>query len=95
MCELWQHVTKLAPANLMLKLICSNFDAVSGKEQFGTVLRDGEVVERVSHTTRALAERSKVLGQQGWTGLKGIYANVASRVETVAKENGYDINLGN
>lgn len=32
--------------------------------------------------------------QVGWTGLKSLYANVASTVESVAKDSGYNISLG-
>lgn len=68
--------------------------ACSGTENLNAAMKDGEVVDKVSNTTRALAEKGKVLGQQGWTGLKGLYATVASRVETVAKDSGYNIDLG-
>jgi hypothetical protein len=35
-----------------------------------------------------------VVLQVGWVGLKSLYANVASTVESVAKEQGYRIDLG-
>ncbi|GMH33147.1 hypothetical protein BSKO_00981 [Bryopsis sp. KO-2023] len=66
----------------------------TGGEQLNSVLKDGEVVEKVQQSTRVIAEKGKVLGQQGWSGLKGLYASVASRVENVAKDNGYNIDLG-
>jgi hypothetical protein len=43
---------------------------------------------------RCSADASVVLLQVGWVGLKSLYANVASTVESVAKDSGYKIDLG-
>lgn len=51
-------------------------------------------MDKVQTNVRVVADKSKELGKQGWTGLKSLYATVASKVETVARDNGYNIDLG-
>jgi hypothetical protein len=53
--------------------------------QVGAVLQD---------TTKVVSEKGIALAQTGWTGLKSLYATVASTVETAAKDSGYNLNLG-
>ncbi len=55
-----------------------------------TQLRDA----RVHETAAAVAERGKDLGAKGWSFIKGVYGTVASQVETVAKDSGYKLDLG-
>ena len=50
---------------------------------------------RVHETATAVAERGKDLGDKGWSFIKGVYGTVATQVESVAKENGYKLDLGN
>lgn len=53
-------------------------------------LREAHVAEHV--------EKGKELGKEytakSWNFMKGVYANVASQVESVARENGYKVDLG-
>ena len=53
-------------------------------------MRDAKVHE----TAAAVAERGKDLGAKGWSFIKGVYGTVASQVETVAKDSGYKLDLG-
>ena len=53
-------------------------------------LRDAKVHE----TATAVAERGKDLGAKGWSFIKGVYGTVATQVETVAKDSGYKLDLG-
>lgn len=39
-------------------------------------------------------EKSKEYGTKGWGFLRGVYANVANQVESVASEHGYRVDLG-
>lgn len=43
-------------------------------------------------------EKGKEIGKEytakSWNFMKGVYANVASQVETVARDNGYKVDLG-
>lgn len=43
-------------------------------------------------------EKGKEIGKEytakSWNFMKGMYANVASQVETVARDNGYKVDLG-
>lgn len=41
-----------------------------------------------------MAEKSKEFGTKGWSFLKAGYANMASHVEHMARENGYNVDLG-
>lgn len=66
----------------------------SGTETLNSTLRDEKVGERVQQQCKAVAERSKELGRKGWVGVRAVYATVASHVETIAKDNGYNVNLG-
>ena len=49
---------------------------------------------RVHETATAVAERGKDLGAKGWSFIKGVYGTVATQVESVAKDNGYKLDLG-
>lgn len=66
----------------------------SGTENISTAFKDTEVADKVQTNSKALVERSKGLGKQGWSGLRSMYATVAAKVETVARDNGYSIDLG-
>lgn len=86
----WNNLSQMAGA----AAVQAGASIRTGTEHFNAALKDGDVVEKMSHTTKTLAEKGKVLGHQGWTGLKGLYASVASKVEATAKDNGYSIDLG-
>lgn len=53
-------------------------------------LKDAHVAEHVERGT----QQAKEYTAKGWNFMKGVYANVASQVENVAKDNGYKVNLG-
>ena len=40
-------------------------------------------------------QQAKEITAKSWNFMKGVYANVASQVETVARDNGYKVDLGN
>jgi hypothetical protein len=67
------------------------------KSGVGTVsqtLQEKQVGVALTEGTKVVSEKGMALAQTGWTGLKSIYATVASTVETAAKESGYNLNLG-
>jgi len=66
----------------------------TGAENLSSALKDTEMTDRVQTNAKVFAEKSKELGKQGWSGLRSMYASVASKVETVARDNGYSIDLG-
>ena len=49
---------------------------------------------RVGEHLAVASERGKEYGVKGWGLLKSAYANVASQVENVARDNGYRVDLG-
>lgn len=49
---------------------------------------------RVGETAAVVAEKGKEYGAKGWTFLKGVYGTVATQVESVARDNGYKLDLG-
>lgn len=57
-------------------------------------LRDPELHANLQHQAHAVAEKSKEFGTKGWSFLKAGYANMASHVEHMARENGYNVDLG-
>eukprot|EP01024_Parvocaulis_polyphysoides_P012550 TRINITY_DN14560_c0_g1_i4.p1 TRINITY_DN14560_c0_g1~~TRINITY_DN14560_c0_g1_i4.p1 ORF type:complete len:302 (-),score=41.89 TRINITY_DN14560_c0_g1_i4:362-1267(-) len=66
----------------------------TGASSISNVVKDKQLQEKLGSGAKAVAERSKELGSQGWSGLKNIYANVAGKVETLARDQGYNVNLG-
>lgn len=74
-----------------LTVIC---DVPRGTSTLSSALKDEQVGEKVQQGYKAAAEKSKELGRKGWTGLKSLYATVASQVESAAKDSGYKIDLG-
>lgn len=50
--------------------------------------------EQVAQTASVVAEKGKEYGSKGWGLMRGLYANVASQVESVASEHGYKVDLG-
>jgi len=60
-----------------------------GKEHVSALLAEQQVTERARH----VKEKSAALASAGWSGLQRLYANVASTVETKAKDSGYSIDL--
>lgn len=66
----------------------------SGTESLTSVMRDGEVAGKMQTNAKVLADRGKELSKQGWSGIRSLYASVASKVETAARENGYNLDLG-
>jgi ADP-ribosylation factor GTPase-activating protein 1 len=61
-----------------------------GTAQVSSLLAEKQVAE----TAKQVAEKSKDIASAGWLGLQKLYANVASTVESAAKESGYKIDLG-
>jgi ADP-ribosylation factor GTPase-activating protein 1 len=61
-----------------------------GKDHVSTLLAEKHVTETAKH----LQEKGSAIASAGWMGLQKLYANVASTVETAAKESGYKIDLG-
>lgn len=62
----------------------------SGTHGINQLLQEKQVAQTLNQTKAVVAEKAQV----GWVGLKSLYANVASTVESVAKESGYKIDLG-
>eukprot|EP01025_Chloroclados_australasicus_P025725 TRINITY_DN2565_c0_g1_i1.p1 TRINITY_DN2565_c0_g1~~TRINITY_DN2565_c0_g1_i1.p1 ORF type:complete len:422 (+),score=62.24 TRINITY_DN2565_c0_g1_i1:375-1640(+) len=62
----------------------------SSATTISSVIQDKQLQEKA----KAAAEKGREWGSQGWNSIKGMYASVASKVETVAKEQGYNVNLG-
>lgn len=61
-----------------------------GTAQASALLQEKQVAE----TAKQLQEKGAALASAGWSGLRSLYANVASTVESAAKESGYKIDLG-
>jgi ADP-ribosylation factor GTPase-activating protein 1 len=61
-----------------------------GTQGLNQLLAEKQVAATLQQTQKVVAEKAQV----GWLGLKGLYANVASSVETIAKDSGYAVNLG-
>lgn len=55
---------------------------------------ENQVGEKVSMQAKQLSETGMKLGKQGWGIMRSLYANVATQVETVAKQNGLNVDLG-
>jgi len=53
-------------------------------------LKEAHVAEHVEKGT----QQAKEYTAKSWNFMKGVYANVASQVETVARDNGYKVDLG-
>jgi len=53
-------------------------------------LKEAHVAEHVEKGT----QQAKEYTAKSWNFMKGVYANVASQVESVARENGYKVDLG-
>ncbi len=53
-------------------------------------MKEAHVAEHVEKGT----QQAKEYTAKSWNFMKGMYANVASQVETVARENGYKVDLG-
>lgn len=62
----------------------------TGTAGINQLLADKQVAATLQQTRTVVSEKAAV----GWTGLKSLYANVASTVESAAKESGYNITLG-
>jgi len=65
-----------------------------GTAQVSTLLVDKQVTEQAKQTAAQLQEKGTALASAGWTGLQRLYANVAATVESAAKDNGLQIDLG-
>lgn len=50
--------------------------------------------EQVQQGATVAMEKGKEYGTKSWGFLRGVYANVANQVETVASANGYNVDLG-
>jgi len=53
-------------------------------------LKEAHVAEHAEKGT----QQAKEYTAKSWNFMKGVYANVASQVESVARENGYKVDLG-
>eukprot|EP00882_Tetradesmus_deserticola_P004700 GHRQ01004954.1.p1 GENE.GHRQ01004954.1~~GHRQ01004954.1.p1 ORF type:complete len:417 (+),score=199.33 GHRQ01004954.1:225-1475(+) len=62
----------------------------SGTQNINQMLQEKQVGQTLQQTSKVVAEKAQV----GWMGLKSLYANVASTVESAAKDSGYNISLG-
>eukprot|EP00879_Flechtneria_rotunda_P023863 GHRR01025272.1.p1 GENE.GHRR01025272.1~~GHRR01025272.1.p1 ORF type:complete len:274 (+),score=127.25 GHRR01025272.1:346-1167(+) len=62
----------------------------AGTQNLNHLLQEKQVAQTLQQTSKVMAEKAQV----GWLGLKSLYANVASTVESAAKESGYNISLG-
>lgn len=62
----------------------------SGTQNINQLLQEKQVGQTLQQTSKVVAEKAQV----GWMGLKSLYANVASTVESAAKDSGYNISLG-
>ena len=49
---------------------------------------------RVAEQLAVASEKGKEMGAKGWGFLKSAYAVAASQVETLARDNGYKVDLG-
>ena len=82
----WDNLTQLAG---------SAAQQASAAVKTGTETLSQAIKEReVQSNARALADKGKELGRHGWSGLRSIYASVASKVETAARDSGYTLDLG-
>lgn len=50
--------------------------------------------EQLQQSAAVAMEKSKEYGTKSWGFLRGVYANVANQVESVASEHGYKVDLG-
>eukprot|EP01024_Parvocaulis_polyphysoides_P047792 TRINITY_DN4531_c0_g3_i4.p1 TRINITY_DN4531_c0_g3~~TRINITY_DN4531_c0_g3_i4.p1 ORF type:complete len:406 (-),score=59.82 TRINITY_DN4531_c0_g3_i4:414-1631(-) len=66
----------------------------TGASTISGVVQDKQLQEKLGNSAKVVAERGRELGTQGWSSIKNMYANVASKVETMAKDQGYNVNLG-
>jgi len=57
-------------------------------------LHDKQVGEVVTQNAKVVSEKAAEVAKTGWTGLKSLYATVASSVEQAAKQHGYNVDLG-
>ena len=57
-------------------------------------LRDPELHAHLQQQAAAAAVKGKEYGAKGWNLLKAGYASMASHVEHVARDNGYNVDLG-
>ncbi|KAJ9510947.1 hypothetical protein QJQ45_027826, partial [Haematococcus lacustris] len=65
-----------------------------GTSVVNQTLADKRVGAVVSQTTQVVGQRAAEAAKTGWSGLRSLYATVASTVETAAKTQGYHIDLG-
>mmetsp|Transcript_34948 Transcript_34948/g.77712 ORF Transcript_34948/g.77712 Transcript_34948/m.77712 type:complete len:472 (+) Transcript_34948:236-1651(+) len=68
--------------------------AKSGTQAVSRTLQEKQVGEVVTQNAKVISEKAAAAAQTGWTGLKSLYASVASTVEHAAKQQGYNIDLG-
>lgn len=66
----------------------------SGTQNINHMVGEKQLPEALQQNAKYIGERGTQLAQTGWTGLKSLYATVASQVETVAAQQGYKIDLG-
>ena len=57
-------------------------------------LRDPELHAHLQQQAQVVADKGREYGSKGWTFLKAGYASVAAHVEHMARDNGYNMDLG-
>lgn len=65
-----------------------------GTQNVQRSLQEKQVGEVVSQNAKVVGEKAAEVAKTGWTGLKSLYASVASTVEQAAKQHGYNVDLG-
>ena len=80
------------PTNPSQKLACftDEFAAGQATTTVSQQLKEAKVPDHLA----VAGEKGKEYGAKGWGFLKSAYASVASGVETVARDNGYKVDLG-
>ena len=57
-------------------------------------IKDGSLQHNLQSTAAVAAERGKEYSTRGWGYMKSAYASMAQQVEVLARDNGYNVDLG-
>ena len=57
-------------------------------------IREGKLQANLQQGAGVAAERGKEYGTKGWGFMKSAYASMAQQVEHLARDNGYQLDLG-
>lgn len=71
-------------------MLCPGTAAASAHNR----LRDPELHANLHQQAHLVAEKGREYGNKGWSFLKAGYASMASHVEHLARDNGYNVDLG-